>query len=76
MCENYPKPYVVGKAVLEADIKKNKKHSEACEKAGYGFQAFASDTSGVLSPDYVLDDLMLMNFHYVLDVSVLLFREG
>jgi hypothetical protein len=51
MCENYPKPYVVGKAVLDADIRKNKKHSEACEKAGYGFQAFASDTSGVLSPD-------------------------
>jgi hypothetical protein len=33
MCENYPKPYVVGKAVLDADIKKNKKHSEACEKS-------------------------------------------
>jgi len=48
MCENFPKPYVVGKAASEADIKRNNKHSDACDKAGYWFQA--SDTSGVLFP--------------------------
>jgi hypothetical protein len=46
--ENFPKPYVVGKAASEADIKRNKKHSDACDKAGYWF--LASDTSGVLFP--------------------------
>jgi hypothetical protein len=54
MCSNFSKPYTVGKAALEADTKKNLKHGEACEKAGYGFQAFASDTSGVLSPSSYL----------------------
>jgi hypothetical protein len=50
MCASLPKPYTVGKAALEADKKKYIKHKEACEKAGFEFQAFASDTSGVLSP--------------------------
>ena len=54
MCANFPKPYTVGKAALEADKKKYIKHKEACEKAGYGFQAFATDTSGVLSPSSYL----------------------
>jgi hypothetical protein len=50
MCANFSTPYIVGKAALEADTLKNVKHKESCEKAGYEFQAFASDTSGVLSP--------------------------
>jgi hypothetical protein len=50
MCANFSKPYTVGKAALETDKKKNIKHKEACEKAGFRFQAFATDTSGVLSP--------------------------
>jgi hypothetical protein len=43
MCASFSKPYTVGKAALEADKKKNIKHKEACEKAGFGFQAFATD---------------------------------
>ena len=54
MCASFSKPYTVGKAALEADKKKNIKHKEACEKAGFGFQAFATDTSGVLSPSSYL----------------------
>ena len=54
MCASFAKPYIVGKAALEADKKKYIKHGEACEKAGYGFQAFATDTSGVLSPSSYL----------------------
>jgi hypothetical protein len=54
MCASFSKPYTVGKAALEADNKKNIKHKEACENAGFGFQAFATDTSGVLSPSSYL----------------------
>ena len=54
MCANYSKPYTVGKAALDAEKKKNIKHKEACEQAGYGFQPFATDTSGVLSPSSYL----------------------
>jgi hypothetical protein len=54
MCANTPKPYIVGKAALEADEKKYIKHKVACENAGYEFQAFATDTSGVLSPSSYL----------------------
>jgi hypothetical protein len=48
MCATFAKPYTVGKAALEADKKKNIKHKEACKKAGFGYQAFAIETSGVL----------------------------
>jgi hypothetical protein len=54
MCATFAKPYTVGKAALETDKKKNIKHKEACKKAGFGFQAFATDTSGVLSPSSYL----------------------
>ncbi len=54
MCASFSKPYTVGKAALEADKKKIIKHKESCEKAGFGFQPFASDTSGVLSPSSYL----------------------
>ena len=54
MCANVPKPYTVGKAALEADNKKYIKHKVACENAGFEFQAFATDTSGVLSPSSYL----------------------
>jgi hypothetical protein len=54
ICANFAKPYTLGKAALEADLRKNVKYGEFCEKAGYGFQSFASDTSGVLSPSSYL----------------------
>ena len=54
MLASHSQPYTVGKAALDAHNKKDLKHKEACEKAGYGFQAFASDTSGVLSPSSYL----------------------
>jgi hypothetical protein len=52
MCANYSKPYTVGKAAYDAEKKKNNKHKEACEQDG--FQPFATDTSGVLSPSSYL----------------------
>ena len=91
MSASYSKPYTVGRAALEADTKKNIKHFEACEKAGYGFQAVAMDTSGVLSPSSYLylcriatsyaaiayrPYNMRMLFLSVLDVLVLLYRRG
>jgi hypothetical protein len=54
MSASFSKPYTFGKAAFEADKKKNIKHKEACENAGFGFQAFASDTSGVPSPSSYL----------------------
>ncbi len=51
---NYSTPYTVGKAAYDAEKKKDIKHKDACEQAGYGFQPFATDTSGVLSPSSYL----------------------
>jgi hypothetical protein len=86
MCASFPKPHTVGKAALEADKKKYIKHKEACEKADFGFQAFAIDTSGVLRI-YIYVVLLLpmllllidptrMLLLSVLDVLVLLYKRG
>jgi hypothetical protein len=50
MCKNAPRPFIPGKAALDADKKKCIKHSSACELAGYGFKPFATDICGILSP--------------------------
>ena len=44
----------MGKAAYDAEKKKDIKHKDACEQAGYGFQPFATDTSGVISPSSYL----------------------
>ena len=89
MCASFSKPYTVGKAALEADNKKNIKHKEACEKAGFGFQALQQIHLGffhllriyiyaVLPPPMLLllTDPTRILFLSVLDVLVLLFRKG
>jgi hypothetical protein len=50
MCQGAHRPFLPGKAALDADLKKCDKHSVACELSGYGFKAFATDICGVISP--------------------------
>jgi hypothetical protein len=40
---------VIGKAAEDAELRKYRKHQEACEQAGFGFKAFAVDVFGVMS---------------------------
>jgi hypothetical protein len=48
--KNAPRPFLPGKAALDAELKKCNKHLSACELSGYGFKAFATDICGIISP--------------------------
>jgi hypothetical protein len=50
MCKNTPRPFLPGKAALDAESKKCNKHFSASKLSGYGFKAFATDICDIITP--------------------------